>query len=204
VDVDKPVIDVLSQIVKTYPIDLSAPSPIKCKHLTRENLAGMLTVIGVKNGVEVGVSGGRFSQSICARNPGIKFYGVDPYSIEENNDNFKTQEDAEYAYATALRRCKAYDYTLIRKTSAEGVKEFKDGSLDFVYLDGNHMYDHVIEDVRLWSKKVRVGGILSGHDYMLRNENCQVTEAINDYTKANGIAPWIIFGRIKSWLWVKK
>ncbi|MES2199322.1 MAG: class I SAM-dependent methyltransferase [Chlamydiota bacterium] len=34
-----------------------------------------------------------------------------------------------------------------------------------MFIDGNHDYDFVKEDIKLWLPKVRAGGILAGHDY---------------------------------------
>ena len=37
--------------------------------------------------------------------------------------------------------------------------------LDFVYVDGNHAYDFVKEDIKLYYPKLKIGGVLGGHDY---------------------------------------
>jgi predicted O-methyltransferase YrrM len=36
---------------------------------------------------------------------------------------------------------------------------------DFVYIDGNHNYDYVFEDIYNWSKLIRKRGLIGGHDY---------------------------------------
>jgi uncharacterized protein (UPF0212 family) len=38
---------------------------------------------------------------------------------------------------------------MIRAASAESSKMFNDNSLDFVYIDANHAYDFVVEDIEL-------------------------------------------------------
>jgi len=53
---------------------------------------------------------------------------------------------------------------VMETTSAEAVKSFDDESLDFVFIDGDHRYVGVKQDIDLWFPKVKVGGILSGHD----------------------------------------
>lgn len=55
----------------------------------------------------------------------------------------------------------------IRKTSLEAAKDFKDYSLDAVYIDAEHDYASVKSDIRTWKWKVKDGGIISGHDYHL-------------------------------------
>lgn len=52
----------------------------------------------------------------------------------------------------------------IKKSSEEAVKSFPDVSLEFVYLDGNHEYEALRQDIMLWLPKIRIGGFLCGHD----------------------------------------
>ena len=49
--------------------------------------------------------------------------------------------------------------------SVPASKLYEDGSLDFVFLDGDHAYPSIRADIDAWRPKVRRGGILSGHDY---------------------------------------
>lgn len=53
---------------------------------------------------------------------------------------------------------------LIRKPSLEAVNDFKDESLDFVYLDGDHSRENVLKEIVSWLPKVKVGGLFGGHD----------------------------------------
>ena len=53
----------------------------------------------------------------------------------------------------------------IKKTSVEAVKSFADGILDFVFIDGDHNYETVKQDIILWPPKLKGGGILCGDDY---------------------------------------
>ena len=54
---------------------------------------------------------------------------------------------------------------IIRETSKQAEKKIKDCSLDFVFIDANHLYDYVKTDIILYKKKVKPGGIIAGHDY---------------------------------------
>ena len=81
-----------------------------------------------------------------------------------------------------------------------------DGSLDFVYIDANHEQTFVTQDLRAWHPKVRAGGIMSGHDYIVKpgRPYIQVKPAVNAYAAAHGIAPWVVIAaeRTPSWMWV--
>lgn len=57
--------------------------------------------------------------------------------------------------------------TLLEKSGHEAVGLFRDESLDLVYIDANHAYEHALEDIRDWLPKVKPGGIIAGHDYAL-------------------------------------
>jgi len=52
-----------------------------------------------------------------------------------------------------------------RLPSVWAAKLFEPESLDLVYIDGNHSYRSVKDDIRAWLPIVRTGGILAGHDY---------------------------------------
>ncbi len=40
-----------------------------------------------------------------------------------------------------------------------------DQSLDFVYLDARHDFQGVFSDLIAWWPKLRIGGVIAGHDY---------------------------------------
>lgn len=55
----------------------------------------------------------------------------------------------------------------VRKTSVEAALDFEDRSLDAVYIDAEHDPISVRSDINAWRNKVKVGGILCGHDFYL-------------------------------------
>ena len=55
---------------------------------------------------------------------------------------------------------------MVRATSEVAADMFEDFSLDFVYIDANHAYDFVKQDIKLWYPKVKQNGYLCGHDYI--------------------------------------
>jgi len=56
----------------------------------------------------------------------------------------------------------------IQALSAPSADLYKDGSLDFVFIDANHTYEGVNEDITKWRPKVKPGGFMAGHDYRKR------------------------------------
>jgi predicted O-methyltransferase YrrM len=61
--------------------------------------------------------------------------------------------------------CVKHIITPKRGDSVEMASTYEDDSLDFVFLDGDHRYECVKADIQAWLPKMKVGGILAGHDY---------------------------------------
>lgn len=63
-------------------------------------------------------------------------------------------------------RMKTYDNVIkVKKTSLDAAKDFEDGSLDCIYIDGEHTFESIYKDIKTWMPKIKNGGILCGHDY---------------------------------------
>lgn len=135
-----------------------------------------------KKGAEIGVARGIFSRTLCENIPGLELYGIDPWAAYPGNR--RAHSDQELAYQTACKMVEGYNVTFIRKMSADAVKDFEDGSLDFVFIDANHDYEYVLQDITLWTPKVR--GIVSGHDYY-HFRNSGVIEAVREYAHTHGV-----------------
>ena len=56
--------------------------------------------------------------------------------------------------------------TKIKNTSVNASKTFDDYSLDMVYIDADHKYESVTEDIACWLPKIKQNGIICGHDYI--------------------------------------
>lgn len=56
-------------------------------------------------------------------------------------------------------------YTAIKGDSAETASLYEDESLDFVFIDASHDYESFRKDLIAWFPKVKVGGMISGHDF---------------------------------------
>lgn len=78
----------------------------------------------------------------------------------------KSQADMDAIYESVVRRFAAHsNVTIYRSPSATCLRDLVDGSLDMLYVDGDHSYEHVLMDFALGYHKVRKGGILVGDDW---------------------------------------
>ena len=57
------------------------------------------------------------------------------------------------------------ELTWIREDSVKAAEQVEDQSLDVCFIDGDHRFEPFIADLRAWSPKLKLGGILCGHDY---------------------------------------
>lgn len=55
--------------------------------------------------------------------------------------------------------------TLYAGLSWEMARGFADKSLDAVFIDADHEYSSVAQDIDAWRPKIKDGGVLAGHDY---------------------------------------
>ena len=83
----------------------------------------------------------------------------------------------------------------IRMDSVSASKLYNDNSLDFVYIDADHSYESVKDDIISWLPKVKPGGILAGHDYPM----VSVREAVHDVLGEKNISV-----NMCSWRFAKK
>lgn len=67
--------------------------------------------------------------------------------------------------------------TPIKMLSVEAAKLYDDGSLDFVFIDADHTKEGIAGDLKSWYPKIKVGGVLAGHDY----DYPQITEALKSF-----------------------
>lgn len=130
-------------------------------------------------GVEVGTHLGEYAEKILdVWKPGFLFC-IDPY---ENSPDYSEQEKFLWGatrnrhdhYMEAYKRLERFiavsRCAIQQLTSSQACLNFADDSLDFVYLDGNHREPYVSEDIRNWYSKVKPGGLLLGHDFVMSGE----------------------------------
>ena len=157
---------------------------IRSNH-SRSDLGDLFKQSGFKVGAEIGVEQGKFSKVILEKNPDLTFYLIDPWKSFEgeyirHNDVIipSSQKIIDTFYQNTLDRVSGYENVhIIRKFSMDAVEDFKDESLDFFYIDANHSFDFVMMDIIKWSEKVKIGGIVAGHDY-IENEQKMTSEVI--------------------------
>jgi hypothetical protein len=123
----------------------------------------------IGKGVELGVYLGEFSKEILNVWGGT-LYMVDVWNnvAYGYNDAANNSVDAHNIIRQAMENIKGLEGRgiIIRAASINAAHIFEDEILDFVYIDANHAYDYVVQDIATWLPKVKPGGYLCGHDYI--------------------------------------
>ena len=212
--------DTLDYIFHKYQLNVKPEKftmykPIEIPNIGRNHLAALFGELGFKVGVEVGVESGEYSEILCKENPGLELYCVDSWKAYRGYRDHVDPVKIEGFYEVAKAKLAPYNCKLIRKFSMDAVKDFKDQTIDFVYIDGNHNFQSCTADIAEWSKKVKPGGIISGHDYVnyARQNFVHVMQVVHGWTNAYRIKPWFLAGtkainegdnrdKARSWFWV--
>lgn len=131
-------------------------------------------------GAEIGVAGGDNALVLC--NLDIKrLYLVDPYIayLDSTQGEGLLERGWNKMKADSANLLKDNPVAWIYRKSVKAKDMFNDESLDFVYIDADHQYKYVLEDIKIWSKKVKNGGIVAGHDISIPD----VKKAVEEYGK---------------------
>lgn len=147
-------------------------------------------------GVEIGTHAGYNANNILHNLPIEMLYLVDPY-IPYVQDNLK--RDHSDLKEIAHRRLKPFKNHIcfIEKMSECASNDIPD-NVDFIYMDGNHQYNVVKKDIKLYYSKVKNGGVLGGHDFC--GDCLGVVLAVTEFAKFHNLK---IYSSSHDW-WIKK
>lgn len=146
------------------------------------------------HGAEVGVQRGVHANHLRQNWQGGTLHLVDFW--QHQNDYYDTanvsqnEQDSNFAHVQALFGGRS-DVRIVRGASVKVAATYPDGFFDWVYLDANHAYNAVRDDLTAWAPKVRRGGILAGHDFMdgvFFNADFGVRRAVLEWAKQKGHA----------------
>jgi len=129
-------------------------------------------------GAEIGVHLGDFSHQILVSLSPKELHLIDPWE-HQTLSKYKNawygggakggQDEMDSRFSGILKR---FDRNLIsgqvkihRGYSNHILQKFPEHYFDWVYIDGNHLYEYVIEDLTLSLLKVKPGGYIAGDDY---------------------------------------
>jgi glycosyltransferase involved in cell wall biosynthesis len=158
---------------------------------------------GLKVGAEIGVAYGAHCEAILEHTSVSRLYGVDSYTHRADYDDPMNLPQPEFDLLCEKTRKRLEPFgerfTLVRQDSRSAAGSVPD-ELDFVYIDADHSYGGVFNDLCAWFRKVRPGGIVAGHDYGHRNFQ-GVKRAVDQFFRRFG---WSINLEEEGFWWVRK
>ncbi len=164
--------------------------PFKIPKCSRDELPSFFKSLGFTSGAEIGVDHGNFTEKFS--NEGLKMYAIDNW-----------HKRSRLYERVKLRFHNNKNVQIIKKTSMDAVLDFPPRSLDFVYIDADHRFPFIAQDLYYWYWRVKRGGIIAGHDYLdtrpdSKNRSIQIESIVDAFVKAHFIENYWIFGRSKS------
>lgn len=152
----------------------------------------LVKIRGYKSVIEVGTAYGGNAFHLLSNADIQSMVMVDPYLYYPAMPGFTCQE--EYDILFDYVRARLHDFPSIKFIKANSKEAF---SLlhhaDIVFLDGSHEYEDVKWELENYSKLVKPGGCLSGHDYNIFEG---VNKAVDEFCHENGLTANFLDGNI--------
>ncbi len=153
----------------------------------------------VEVGCLLGKSLSYLSIEITNSGKNIELYGVDTWpKMRVDQKGYKEgglskfEGDTFKAFQWNMKSSGIDNITPIRMLSSEAAKQFEDRSLDFVFIDAEHDYNSVKNDILSWLPKIKNGGYIGGHDYEM--------DSVKKFIKEQFDGKFIIGTITTSWL----
>ena len=147
------------------------------------------TGLFVETGTFVGGNLVRVAQRIKDRQKSIQLVGVDNFSFDnisgESMRQGQVSKDEDYFQKCSdnIQACSLHHIIkLIIGDGREVASFFNDESIDLIFLDAGHVYQYVKDELIAWLPKIKVGGIISGHDWPVPDIYRAVHEVLNGYS----------------------
>ena len=145
---------------------------------------------------EIGVWKGEFSARILRRTRPRTLHLIDPWQFQSDYPNrrygggsARNQDDMDRVFDDLRARFANSPNTVIhRGMSRDVLRTFEDAYFDWVYIDANHSYEFVLEDLQLCLAKTKPGGVIAGDDYSWGPaERYPVRRAVRTFVAHNGL-----------------
>lgn len=178
---------------------------------SREDLHKLINALNLKIGAEIGTQRGLYAEYLL-KNTELFLYLIDIWQHQDKGyKDIANVSSSEHESNLVMTRqlVAPYEgrYEIIRAFSVDAAKRFSEDELDFVYIDANHSYKATLEDLDAWYPKVRIGGLIAGHDFLDGDNICGcefgVKSAVTEFMEEKGQVFNITRGPWPSWWCLK-
>jgi hypothetical protein len=159
-------------------------------------------------GVAIGIYKGEHAESLLTHLDIKQLYLIDPYELYDEYEEGKAHYGVELdplhlAREEAIERLARHrdKVTWLFEKSSGCTGDIPD-ELDFVYIDGNHDEVFVSQDILGYFPKVRLGGVIGGHDFYngFTREHDGVVRAVTEFSIHNNLTLQV---ELPDW-WIQK
>lgn len=132
--------------------------------MKRENLIELIMATNPKV-AEIGVEYGGFTDLYF--NDYYEIHLIDMWQTEGNDYYFSQRHgQVEEGYKKILSKySNKKNVNIVKMKSTDASFLYDDNYFDWIYIDADHSYESVLEDIKKWYPKLKKGGIISGHDF---------------------------------------
>ncbi len=147
--------------------------------------------------IEIGSYMGESTMLFASSGIFKQIYAIDPHGGDEKfNKTYNI--DWDWVKTQYLINTRYFDnISLVEDYSYNVDSLFDDNSIDFIYIDGNHLYESVKKDLELYLPKIKNNCVIAGHDYS--HEYQGVMDAVEEVLGK----PNLTFSD-SSWIYIKK
>lgn len=126
----------------------------------------------VEVGSFLGQSTAALAAYVAASGKRIQIDAVDIFDISEFSDSPHAEAveafggDLYRAFCENMYKAGISKYVnAIQSTSVEAAELYEDRSISYLMIDASHKYEDVVDDIRAWFPKIKIGGIICGDDF---------------------------------------
>lgn len=156
-------------------------------------------------GAEIGVAYGENAFNILSVLNINKMFLIDPYEITQDfpfdqQIDWTRHKNPDEIYNICRKKLQPFKEKIvfIKKPSNQAAKDINLG-LDFLYIDGNHKYEYIKNDLNLYYPLVKPNGIIGGDDFS--GSFIGVSKAVLEFVNKNNLE---LYGKNKDWWFIKK
>lgn len=124
--------------------------------------------------IEIGSYMGESTMMFASSNVFKEIYTIEPFkNVDGKIEGFNQKNDYNWdtIYNEFQTNTRFFNNISLHKDFSYNVADkFEDKSMDFIYIDGDHSYDQVKQDLEMYLPKLKDNGVIGGHDYNKKNK----------------------------------
>jgi predicted O-methyltransferase YrrM len=150
---------------------------------TSSKISGRIVEIGSYKGKSTCWMG----KALQFANSNEKIIAIDPHiNTHDPRVPVYKEESSFEDFKNNLKNCGVLGYVEpIKKTSIDAAKNWNQ-PIKLLFIDGSHLYDDVMLDLKIWEPRVNIGGVIVMHDTKSTGPNVGAHLAMVDYVRKSG------------------